>query len=50
MLQIEQLQRWARITAGASTSNRTRPQWQPPVWVIGLGSFLVFSSKVMIHQ
>src|SRR5688500_3613550 len=31
--QSEQLQSSASIRAGASTSKRTRPQWQPPVCV-----------------
>jgi hypothetical protein len=31
MLQMLQLQRVAEIDAGASTSKRTFPQWQPPV-------------------
>src|SRR5258708_1289212 len=36
LLQIEQLHSDTRISAGARTSKRTRPQWQPPVWrVIG---------------
>src|SRR5258705_402396 len=32
LLQIEQLHSDTRILAGARTSNRTRPQWQQPVW------------------
>src|SRR6266853_2769692 len=32
LLQIEQLHSDTRISAGARTSNRTRPQWHPPVW------------------
>src|SRR6516162_2435588 len=30
MLQMEQLQSPTSIFAGATTSKRTRPQWQPP--------------------
>src|SRR6478672_462569 len=34
--QIEQLQSSASMSAGASTSKRTRPQWQPPRWMVRL--------------
>jgi hypothetical protein len=30
---MEQLQSATSSFAGAITSKRTRPQWQPPVWV-----------------
>src|SRR5450759_5541236 len=33
MLHMEQLQSAVSSVAGASTSNRTRPQWQPPACV-----------------
>jgi hypothetical protein len=34
LLQIEQLHSTASISAGASTSNLTRPQWHPPLCLI----------------
>jgi len=34
MEQIEQLQSCTDSRAGASTSKATRPQWQPPRWMI----------------
>src|SRR5271157_6545987 len=34
LLQIEQLHSSTCNCAGATTSNRTRPQWQPPLCVI----------------
>jgi hypothetical protein len=30
------------MLAGATTSKRTRPQWQPPVWVRMFADELVF--------
>src|SRR5437016_9470629 len=32
LAQIEQLHSATVISAGAATSKRTRPQWQPPAW------------------